>query len=145
MNKEIVEKLTLKEYYVWLGCVFFMLCYNGIQDQEMCWLTKPIDMFLEAPFRLNAFMTYTSFCDIMAAIWYTNKDAPLLFHDKFHEVCQMIDAFSDHYTAEYTPSWLNCIDESMSLWLNSFCPGFMSFPRKPQRQGNEYHSICSCG
>jgi hypothetical protein len=86
-------------------------------------------------------MTYTRFRDIMAAIRYTNKDAPLLFHDKFHEVRQMIDAFNDHYSSEYSPSWLNCIDESMSSWLNKFCPGFMIVPCKPHLQGNEYHSI----
>ena len=107
----------------------------------MWWSTKPIDMFCGAPFRLNAFITYTRFRDIMAAIRYTNKDVPILFTDKFHEVRQMIDAFNNHYTNEYTPSWLNCIDESMSSWLNKFCPGFMCVPRKPHPQGNEYHSI----
>ena len=50
MNTELVEKFTLNEYNVWLGCIFFMLCYNSIQDQEMWWLTKPIDMFVGAPF-----------------------------------------------------------------------------------------------
>ena len=140
-NVELVEKLTLHEFYCWLGCIFYMACYNGIQDREMWWSTKPIDMFCGAPFRLNAFITYTRFRDIMAAIRYTNKDVPILFTDKFHEVRQMIDAFNNHYTNEYTPSWLNCIDESMSSWLNKFCPGFMCVPRKPHPQGNEYHSI----
>ena len=53
----------------------------------------------------------------------------------------MIDAFNDHYATEYSPSWLNCLDESMNVWLNKFCPGFMSLPRKPHSFGNEYHSI----
>jgi hypothetical protein len=73
-------------------------------------------------------MTYTRFCDIMAAICYTDKDAPLLFKDKFHKVHQMIDAFNDHYTSEYPPSWLNCINKS-SAWdscaflANRICKG----------------------
>jgi hypothetical protein len=29
----------------------------------------------------------------------------------------------------------------MNSWLNKFCPGFMSLPRKPHPFGNEYHSI----
>jgi len=53
----------------------------------------------------------------------------------------MIEAFNDHYAGEYTPSWLSCLDESMNSWLDKFCPGFMSVPRKPHPLGNEYHSI----
>ena len=53
----------------------------------------------------------------------------------------MIDAFNDHYANEYAPSWLSCLDESMNSWLNKFCLGFMSVPRKPHPLGNEYHSI----
>ena len=53
----------------------------------------------------------------------------------------MIDAFNQHYAEEYIPSWLNCLDESMNSWLDKFCPGFMSVPRKPHPLGNEYHSI----
>ncbi len=56
----------------------------------------------------------------------------------------MIDAFNDHYSSEYKPLWLNCIDELMNSWLNKFCPGFMSLPRKPHPFGNEYHLI-ACG
>jgi hypothetical protein len=68
-----------------------------------------------------------------------SKELPLLFVDCFHEVCEMIDAFNDHYSSEYKPSWLNCIDRSMNLWLNKFCPGFMSLPRKHHPFGNDYH------
>ena len=53
----------------------------------------------------------------------------------------MIVAFNEHMSASYTPSWLNCLDESMNTWKDKFCPGFMSVPRKPHPLGNEYHSI----
>jgi len=118
-----------------------MACFNGIEDRELWWSTKPVDMFSGAPFRFNGFMTYSRFREIMSAIRYTDKPMPLLFNDPFHEVRQMIDAFNDYYATEYTPSWLNCIDESMSSWNNKFAPGFMIVPRKPHPQGNEYHSI----
>ena len=40
----------------------------------------------------------------------------------------------------FVPSWINCIDESMSKWLNEYtCPGLMFIPRKPWPFGNEYH------
>ena len=35
---------------------------------------------------------------------------------------------------------MNCIDESMSKWVNEYtCPGFMFVPCKPWSFGNEYH------
>ena len=140
-NKELSDKLSLQEFYIWLGIIFYMACFNGIPDREMWWSTKAVDMFSGAPFRFNEFMTYSRFRDIMAAIRYTDKEPPLLFTDSFHEVRQMINAFNDYYAAEYNPAWLNCIDESMSSWLNKYCPGFMCVLRKPHPQGNEYHSI----
>ena len=109
-NKQLVDKLSLHEFYVFLGIIFYMACFNGIEERELWWSTKPVDMFSGAPFRFNQFMTYRRFRDIMSCIRYNNKDAPLLFNDRFHEVRQMIDAFNDHYATEYTPSWLNCVD-----------------------------------
>ena len=86
-------------------------------------------------------MKKTQFLQITAAITYTDKIPPP-FHDKFHEVRQMISAFNEHYKSLYNPGWLNCLDKSMNSWLNKFCPGFMFVPRKPHPSGNEYHSIC---
>jgi hypothetical protein len=133
-NKDLGKKMTLQEFYVWLGCMFFMACYEGVPNWELWWSTKAIDMFDGAPFQLNAFMTKKCFLKITYAIQYTNKAAPLLFTNKFHEVRQMIKEFNKHYKTEYTPSWLNCIDKSMNLWMNKFCPGFMTLPRRRQRQ-----------
>ena len=141
-NEALKEKpLDLREFYVWLGCIFFMSSFQGIEDRDLWWSTKPVDMFDGAPFRLNEYMSKGRFNDIMAAIRYTNDEAPLFFVDRFHEVREMIEAFNDHYSSEYLPSWLSCIDESMNTWLNKFCPGFMCVPRKPRPFGNEYHSI----
>jgi hypothetical protein len=45
----------------------------------------------------------------------------------------------------FMPSWINCIDESMSVWFSEYtCPGWMSVPRKPHPFGNEYQTAC-CG
>jgi hypothetical protein len=67
----------------------------------------------------------------------------MMFIDCFHKVRQLIDAFNEHYATEYSPLWLSCIDESMNIWLNKFCPAFMSHPRKPHPFGNEYHLIAN--
>ena len=53
----------------------------------------------------------------------------------------MINNFNEHYFEKYTPSWISCLDESMKYFLDKFCPGFISVPRKPHPLGNEYHSI----
>lgn len=57
----------------------------------------------------------------------------------------MIDSWNDNMDAQFMSGWIQCLDESMSVWLNRFtCPGFMFVPRKPWPFGNEYHTIC-CG
>lgn len=141
-NKNIEgDPLCLSEFYVWLGCHFYMACFEGISDRKMWWSSKPVDMFGGAPFRLSQFMSLNRFKAITAAMEYTDIDPPTTFVDKFHHVRQMIDAFNDHYAEEYIPSWLSCLDESMNSWLNKYCPGFMNVPRKPHPNGNEYHSI----
>ena len=72
---------------------------------------------------------------------YTDLPPPSAFVDRFHKVCQMINASNDHYEENYIPSWLSCLDESMNSWLDKFCPGFMTAPRNLHPLGNEYHSI----
>ena len=97
-------------------------------------------MFEGAPFRLSEYMSGRRFQNIGVAIRYTNIESPA-FLDRFHDVRQMIDAFNEHYGMEYVPSWINCLEESMNIFLNKFFPGFMCVPSKPHPFGNEYHSI----
>ena len=144
-NVFLTDEMTMGEFYKWLGCHFFMACFQGIKDRNDWWSTAPIDMFSGAPFRLNEFMTKRRFLEITAAIVFTDVPPPTLaeggFVDRFHDIRKLIDAWNDHMAAEYNPSWLNCLDESMNSWLSKFCPGFMCVPRKPHPFGNEYHAI----
>jgi hypothetical protein len=112
INKGLAKKVDLREFYVFLGCIFYMSCYQGIPDRELWWSSRPIDMFNGAPFRLNAYMSRNRFHEIMQALRYTDKVGPLFFIDRFHEVRQMIDSFNDHYEKRYRQSWHSCIDES---------------------------------
>ncbi len=34
MNGHLRNKMTLGEFYKWLGCNFFMACFQGITDRE---------------------------------------------------------------------------------------------------------------
>ena len=52
----------------------------------------------------------------------------------------MLDCWNKNMAKMFVPSWMNCIDESMSKWVNEYtCPGFMFVPCKPWSFGNEYH------
>ena len=54
----------------------------------------------------------------------------------------MVDEWNANMDTNSSPSWKNCLDESMSKWLNEYtCPGFMFVPRKPWPFGNEWHDI----
>ena len=87
-------------------------------------------------------MSQKQFDAILCAIFYTNHDKPT-YRDKFWEVRQMVDEWNKNMAEQFTPSWVSCLDESMSPWTNKYtCPGWMFVPRKPHPFGNEYHSVC---
>ena len=84
-TNKTLGKIDIQEFYVWLGCIFFMSCFLRIEDRDLWWLTKAVDMFEGASFCLNEYTTKARFCEIMESIRYTSKEAPLLFVDCFHE------------------------------------------------------------
>jgi hypothetical protein len=67
-NETLDKPMDLQEFYVWLGCIFFMSCFQGIEDRDLWWSSKPVDMFEGAPFCLNEYCSKGRFNDIMAAI-----------------------------------------------------------------------------
>ena len=89
-------------------------------------------------------MTRTRFEAILSALTFTNIASPT-FIDKFWEVQQMLEAWWTNMKDNFLPGYMNCLDESMSMWTNKFtCPGFMFIPHKPWPFGNEYHTVCCC-
>ena len=57
----------------------------------------------------------------------------------------MVEAWGTNMKDNFIPGYMNCLDESMSVWTNKFtCPGFMFVPYKPWPFGNEYHTVCCC-
>ena len=65
------------------------------------------------------------------------------YRDPFWEIQQLIASWNAHMRESFSPSWINCLDESMSIWFNKWtCPGWVFCPRKPHPWGNKYHSIC---
>ena len=56
----------------------------------------------------------------------------------------MIVAWNGHMNV-LIPSWISCLDEYISVWMNKFtCAGFIFCPHKPHTKSNKYHTIF-CG
>ena len=89
-------------------------------------------------------MNLARFEQITSSLTFTDIPFPQ-YTDKFHEVRQMIIEFNHHMKEVFIPSWVSCLDESISIWTSRWtCPGWVYVPRKPHPQGNDYHSI-ACG
>jgi hypothetical protein len=135
--------LTLGEFLVFLGLWFVMATTMGASRKDF-WDSCPPSVWTKAPFRLSSYMSQHRFENIIKALTYTNISPPV-YRDKFHQIRQLLEAFSATMKEVFIPSWVSCLDESMSIWTSKWtCPGFMFVPRKPHPMGNEYHSIC-CG
>ncbi|KAL3803042.1 hypothetical protein ACHAWO_003841 [Cyclotella atomus] len=93
-NHYIMPKLTIR---AWLPILHGLLRIGGHQK---------VDMFDGTPFCLNEYMSSSRFEAITAALRLTDQPYPTDFQDRFHEVRQCIEAFNDHYSEKYDPSWL---------------------------------------
>ena len=108
------------------------------------WSVAPITAFSGEPLHLGVWMSRKRFDDILSALQFTS-DNPPVFVDMFWEVHSMITAWNNNMNQQFSPGYVNCLDESMSIWTNQFtCPGFMFVPHKPWPFGNEYHLVCCC-
>ena len=131
------------ELLIWFGCWFLIATITGPQRQDF-WSSENVSLFKGAPFRLGDIMSRNRFDKILRSLEYTDRPSPP-YLDRFHQVRQLMGAWYDNMRDVFVPSWISCLDESMSPWHNPFtCPGFIFVPRKPHPFGNEYHSIC-CG
>ena len=61
-NKEISgDDITLKDFYVYLGCHFFMASFEGISDRILWWSPKPVSIWEGSPFRMQKYMALRRF------------------------------------------------------------------------------------
>ena len=115
------------EFLRWIGLWTLMGTIIGPQRQDF-WATSPIDKFHGAPLCLGIWMTQTRFETILSAHTLTNITSPT-FIDKFWEGQKMVEAWGMNMKDNFIPGYMNCLDESMSVWTNKFtCPGFVFIP-----------------
>ena len=132
------ERLTYGELLCWIGLWTMMSTVAGT-DCRSFWSTWDIIIFSGCFFTLSTYMSRTRFELILQHIKYTKLNPPT-YKDRFWEVREMLDEWNKNMATNFVPSWINCINESMSKWLNEYtCPGFMFVPCKPWPFGNEYH------
>ena len=109
-------------------------------DCHSFWSMRDIKIFSGCFFTLSMYMSHTRFELILQHIKYTNINPPT-YNDRFWEVREMLEEWNKNMATNFVPSWINCIDESMSKWLNEYtCLGFMFVPRKPWPFRNKYHN-----
>ena len=65
----------------------------------------------------NVFMSRRRFEAILKHLKFTTKPPPEFRHP-FHPVTELINAFNKHSRGCFSPSWVSCLDESMSVWTN---------------------------
>ena len=141
MKAEKHQPVTYGEFLHWL-CLWFLMATITGPDCSDFWSLGVVDCFVCAPMRLGHLMSRKRFEAILKALSYTSRQCPA-FRDRFWEVRQMLDAWNTNMMEQFMPSWVNCLDESMSTWTNKYsCPGWMFVPRKPWPFGNEYHTMC---
>jgi hypothetical protein len=139
-NKILEVELKYGEFLQFLG-IWLHICTTVGHEQWDFWSKIKVEG-RDTPFKFNDIMSKYRFESILNALKYT-KHEPSALKDFFWEVQKMIDAWNRNMEDEFSASWISCLDESMSKWLNQWtCPGFMVVPRKPWQCGNEYHTIC---
>ena len=107
--------------------VVLMATINGPECTDF-WSMGEVDCFVGAPMRLGTFMSRKQFKAILKALAITARQPPA-FSDHFWEVREIIEEWNANMTEQFTPSWVSCLDESMSTWTNKYsCPGWMFVP-----------------
>jgi len=138
-NKKLKDHMSYSEWLLFLGINLEMCTQVGFERRSY-WATDSIGK-RAAPYSYREIMTRDRFEEILRNIQFTSFEPPQE-RDRFWEVREMIEAWNTNMERQFKPSYLNCIDESMSKWVNKWtCPGFMIVPRKPWPFGNEYHTI----
>jgi hypothetical protein len=131
-NATLSEALTWDEFVRFLGLVFIMSTTQTVSRRDF-WSQDAPEMFSGAPFRLHSYMSRRRFELILKHLKFTTKDPPT-FKNPFHDVTDLIESWNQHTQHCFSPGWVNCLDESMSVWTNRWtCPGWMFVPRKPHQ------------
>jgi hypothetical protein len=139
------DKINYGELIRYIGIRFLIATVDGHSKKSFWNDNEDIDSRFEgAPFTLNDIMPESRFDFITKNLIYNKAQKPT-YKDPFFPIRQLQDKWNENMKSLFRPSWLVCLDESMSKWIQRWtCPGFVFCPRKPWPFGNEWHAIaCS--
>ena len=104
---------------------------NVLEEQKRFLVRQKISAFDGAPFRMNDFMSWKQFEEILGALRLTGRNAPA-YKDRFYKVREMLEMWNTNKEEVFSAGWISCLDESMSKWVNEYtCPRFMCMACKP--------------
>ena len=125
-KKNIILSVMESSFIGW--ALWFLMATINSPDHMEFWSMGEVDCFIGTPLRLDSFMSRKWFEVILKALAITARQPPA-FRDRFWEVYEIIEAWNANMTEQFTPSWVSCLDESMSTWMNKYsCPGWMFVP-----------------
>ena len=126
-NKHLSDQVSYGEFLRWIGLCFLMSTTH-FGSRRGFWFMSEQDTISGAPFWMNEWMSCHRFEAILGALQFTNVEPPS-YKDCFWEVWQMLEAWNNNMMAQFIASWISCLDESLSKWVNEFtCPGYMCVP-----------------
>ena len=137
---------SLEEMYCCIELMLVMATVNGFSKCQFFSNKESYEIQNPFPFKLNEYMAAQQMELLDQHISFTDKEAPV-FTDKFLEIRQMLEAWHTNTHSFFIPSWIVCLNKSMSIWTSQFIrpgPRWVFFPHKPHPVGTEVHSIC-CG
>ncbi len=120
---ERMTPLTEKEFLWYLGLWFLMATVCGFSWSNY-WSTIKFDKRTNPSlFTFFAYISKQRFDAITRQLFFTLMKPPA-FADWIWEVREMIVDWNKNMAAVFFPSWVVCLDESMSIWHSIFtCSG----------------------
>ena len=145
LQEQNFQLVSIGEFKRYIGIWITASLNPGYQQLDfwVCLSSRPRDMYWNPPY-FGELMSKTRFIQIHSALRLRNEQPPVNYRDRFWQVRELIRAFNTLMELSFFSSWLVCVDESMVIFSNSFCPGWMNVKRKPHPFGNEYHTIACC-
>lgn len=115
--------LTLDEFWLWLA-LHLIISLNQSYPQDDFFNTEDRTIMWHPPY-LGGHMSENRFRVINTHLRLTSSTPPVDYRDKFWEVRDLYQAFNDHMAAVFDPGWIVCTDESMVIFTNPRCPGWV--------------------
>ena len=116
MNELIVPPYLFPEFMRFLALMLLIGTTQGCSRREF-WSTEDVNILLGAPFHFNHLMSHRRFEAIIKYLKFTSTPA-LAYKAPFHCVEELVNAFNKYTQRAFVPSWIACLDESMSVWTS---------------------------